>query len=704
MKTIIKYLNLKKSSGQSGQVFLVGIICMMFLGCAIVVSSLVMTSTSLKNSQVYKEGVISLYAAESGIQDAIWNILNKSESDLNSFLVPHTYDEYDFGTTWSYPVSGQLNVNGKTINPEISNIWVPLVDTNNTSWIPSVGNITPPDGTITPPTLTQSNDNLSNNNYVITGGVNNVPVYNVNINYIGTGTANLPIYSVGVWLPQGFTYINGSSNLEDAAHNKLYATEQVIECAGNEAVVWTFSSKTFNGLQTSMGQLGSAILNIQIQYNTTIDRLPQCLAWMTNASTADTANFAYTWNADVKVHNLASSAGDTDIEAFAPKSETRTLGSAVSGDYIAIGNSLMTGSDPYYLDTPLANSSYTVSVIPSDAELQGAFLYWTGWINGTTSTKPLNATRGTVLNFKINGNQVSFTAGGLPQLTGTISSSRNQTNSAAGDGYSYSCYKDVTELVRWELERENPTATNITGNAIYDVGPATGCILTEGGHEKSHAGWSLVLVYSSAATLGHQLYLYDTFTFNPWTNSGGDWGATSTHGGDIDPTNETDGPGGVISGFLVPAPVPGDTIAAKLTCFVGEGDIGYSGDFLAVNAPEAYWANPWSIPDGNSSKLWDNVTIGNYPNGSGQNLPNTAAQPDNVWNSKSQSGATTIDGVDIKTFYITWASNLIQQGDTSARIDMPTWQDSWNLVYMIISFRSEVISGGSVSYLIRRKD
>jgi hypothetical protein len=57
--------------------------------------------------------------------------------------------------------------------------------------------------------------------------------------------------------------------------------------------------------------------------------------------------------------------------------------------------------------------------------------------------------------------------------------------------------------------------------------------------------------------------------------------------------------------------------------------------------------------------------------------------------------------VDIKTFVILWESGLLQPGATSAHIDLPTQTDQWNFVYMILSFRSSVTSGGTISYLIK---
>ncbi|MDD5703842.1 MAG: hypothetical protein PHU23_17550, partial [Dehalococcoidales bacterium] len=58
------------------------------------------------------------------------------------------------------------------------------------------------------------------------------------------------------------------------------------------------------------------------------------------------------------------------------------------------------------------------------------------------------------------------------------------------------------------------------------------------------------------------------------------------------------------------------------------------------------------------------------------------------------------DGIDIDTFHIPWDSGLLEQGDTTAHIDFYTEQDNWNMVYIIISFRSKATYGGAISFLI----
>ena len=121
-----------------------------------------------------------------------------------------------------------------------------------------------------------------------------------------------------------------------------------------------------------------------------------------------------------------------------------------------------------------------------------------------------------------------------------------------------------------------------------------------------------------------------------------------------------------------------------MTAFVGEGDdtSTYTGDFVAFNAPSQYWSDAMADNIPNSYKLWDGVTTA---------IGNTSSSPNNVWNSKSVG--LSAPGVDVDTFNITWASGMLHEGDTSAHIDMYTEVDGWNLVYVILSFRSSVTGG-----------
>ena len=247
---------------------------------------------------------------------------------------------------------------------------------------------------------------------------------------------------------------------------------------------------------------------------------------------------------------------------------------------------------------------------------------------------------------------------------------QNFSGGTTPHGFSYSSYRDVTQLVReYSLAPVSP-ATNHTGYATYWVG---GVSADASSHDEwAYAGWSLVIIYTSPETQGHRLYLYDRFTYS---------NQDTTNGVNVD--FDRDGqPGGTISGFIVPHPVTGEVNAGKLTVFAGEGDVWYGGDYVSVNGV----------------KLWDGTTT----------TGNSVSNPDNSFNSTS-AGLGTYDGIDIDTLglnppggqYITWASGILQEGDTSAQVDLVTHTDVWNLVYMILSFRSETSTGGSLTYLIK---
>jgi len=182
--------------------------------------------------------------------------------------------------------------------------------------------------------------------------------------------------------------------------------------------------------------------------------------------------------------------------------------------------------------------------------------------------------------------------------------------------YAYSCFRDVTELVK---------LISLDGNATYTVASVAGD--TE--NEWSYAGWSLVIIYSSPSEEAHQLFLYDTFLY-----ADNDSSHTFT-----------------IEGFEAPLDAE-----ATLTCFVGEGDDHYDNDYMQFN----------------SYYLFDGINPQN-----------------NVWNGKSSGlSGEPIDGVDIDTFDV--SSPIINSGDTSAEVTLTTEIDSWNLVYIILAFRSEL--------------
>ncbi|MDD5082053.1 MAG: hypothetical protein PHU08_01640 [Dehalococcoidales bacterium] len=316
--------------------------------------------------------------------------------------------------------------------------------------------------------------------------------------------------------------------------------------------------------------------------------------------------------------------------------------------------------------------------------------------------------------FKIDGQQVYFDALGNPQSgLQEITADRVEVIptviSGEPNGFAYACFKNVTDLVRAFTDKAPDPETNYPGHATYTVGGVDGTLGDDDhpadGYQLAHAGWSLITIYTGPETLGHQLYLYDRFTF-----------ADDDTDLDFD-KGDNPGPGGAISGFIVPERVGTEENVSKITVFVGEGDafidgrsFGSPSDFIAFNAPEDYWdgtLDPEDIPD--SYKLWDGIDEDDYPDVQASDATNKPWKPDNVWNGHSTTFSA--DGVDIDTFYVPWDSNndgevdeddMLSPGDTSAHIDMYTYTDNWNLVYIILSFRSITTTGGTVTYLIKK--
>jgi hypothetical protein len=764
---LVKYLGEEK--GQA----LIAVLAFLLIGSLTLPPILSHISTSLKTGRIYEERTDELYAADSGIEDALWLI---KYDRLQSFFTDPDYDIYNFVTTWSYNLSDTIN--GLTANVSIENVWIPKG--------------------VSPLSPTQGRDIIESSKLMIAGTVDGETSYKIKINfYPGDGEEDdLMVESLGIWLPLGFTYVAGSSNLEAAPY---YCTPDVSPHAGGQAVVWEFSSAPFQDFPGVDPEEVPMVSEITFGFNASEPGTsPTAISWIVTSGVSDVP---LSWDADNKVYRIVSVAGEAEIEAYSVKCGLRKLGAAIEGDYRAIGNSLMidTYPDSYDIrDELLDESDAEVSDIPSDAEAIAAFLYWSGWFEGGTPQPVLEddckdfgnwisgscwnindghfrshyssgapSTRYCTLKdsldlsshdpgmvkvcwehweegslewwppssadalkfqfsgdggenwsstytafsgnigdtpqhfsytvpsayltsnfkfrfylqnfggddeychvdnfaitetvcaadtsviFKINGDQVYIDGQGDPQIDEDeiqeITASQSSILENEPGEYSYACYCDVTQLVK-EFSNQGEHQ-NHTGNGVYTVGG----VYAETGNQWSYAGWSLVIIYESPETYGHQLYLYDEFVYSDCN----DYEIINV---DFDGDGE---PGGTITGFIVPEPIWGEKFAATLTCFVGEGDECWAPDSLKFNGDYLF----------NDESPWNNV-----------------------WNSASPGMSE--DGVDIDTFYITWDSHLLEPGDSSAQLDLLTKVDSWNLVYIILSLRSETITGGTVHYVI----
>jgi hypothetical protein len=788
MKKIVN--KIRNEQGQALPIILI----LMVIGGLIIAPLLSYISSGLVAGQTYEAIADELYAADAGVEDGLWQISYNHLDDLIT-----SYDEYDFDTEFAYPSSYPVRVNNIDVDVTIENVWVPDIDE--------------------PDSISEAHSLIGTGKLMITGNIPEENTHQIKIYYYPdeSDSADFYVNTIGIWIPPGFSYnTTVECTLETylSASGKSYSRDIYPHCGG-EAVVWTLTDVLFDNLPGANRLDNPMASTIEFQYTAASEnRTPEAIAWMTTSGVSD---IPYTWDADVKVYHIQSVAEGTTVEAYAIKTELRQLGSAIAGDYRAIGNTLMT--DEHYdsggpkLDTLWSESDATASDIPSSAHVEAAFLYWSGWVEGEedvqtyfedfcnnmnqwypdsnwsavrqggnwvfqghgsgylemqdsvdlSSCKSGTATiswqqsvagnrldnydclkfqlsndggstwgslitafcrnpsynyeylipdeyltdnfkmrfyldgfsgrneycyldniriRGeeeqiiadTSIVFKINGVQVYFaddaygnptvpTEGSEEITTNKYQVLQNVDGSGNPHGYSYASFKDVTGLLQ---EYANQ------GNATYTVGEVYG----DTGDEWSYAAWSLIIIYASPETRGHQLYLYDI------TNS--DFIYVENDGTLKYP----------ISGFLVPDPIAGETTAATITCFIGEGDDYYANDFISFNPPDSYDTHPQDIP--NRYKLWDGTYSDEHPGS------NTPSSPNNVWNSKSLG--LSEDGIDIDTFYVPWGdppeNGLLKPQDTSAVVVLHTGTDSWNFIYIILSFRSDTVTGGTVTYLI----
>jgi hypothetical protein len=769
--------------GEKGQALII-VVLLMLVSALVIAPMLSHVGTGLKSGkEVFEEKMLGQYAADSGVEDALFKIQTDD---------PNIPEEWDgpwvnadpYNTPYTYTVSSP--VNGNTVEVTIEPHWVLQdLETPPTGMTPHAGMVVVGD---------------------VIGEEDGNGLYQIAIN-VTEDTKTLHVERIGAWLPSGFSYVPGSSSLEDDPSAVYYCEPYEVPHRGGRAIIWDFGEP-----RPKFEDLPGVDLKRVVTFQFMPPGHPaSAFSWVKIQS----MDVALCWDVDLKYYQITSTAmNDTydppkqiTVEAYAAENELRDMGTSVSGDYRAIGASLMIDAnhDGYYRDTLLSENDATVSDIPTGTHVEAAYLYWSAWLEGDGDSvypfpdycsnfnnwthgdrwvpdpSPPNVQRrfkgqggstdgartltmfipdtvsldlspyvdydlvrvtwnqdassgvdddeglylafsgdggsswsddgGDAIEvflgnsppsaysctipteyitdsfrmklfwnahniqdcvyidninveaiaevcddsvvFEVNGTQYYFDSDGDPvsgsgEITAGVTDQHfleNFTSSGVPNGFSYACKKDVTQLVKF--------AGITNGNGTYTVGEVDG----DTDNEWSYAAWSMIIIYSGPDIDRHQLYLYD--------------GRFIYSGMDCNVDFDGDGsPGGTVSGFLAPEDIMEAEHAAHLTCFVGEGDDVYGGD------------PPSDI---------DCILV------NGDYLSNTASPSDNVWNSASPG--LVEDGIDIDTFEVTYPT--IQPGDAEATIGLPTGTDSWNLVYIILSFSSEVTSGGTIGYLIR---
>lgn len=723
----------KLITDEKGQVLIL-VLILMVVGGLIIAPLLSYMSTGLKvGKEVFEERMYGQYAADAGVEDALYKI--KVDDPALPDEWEDVWDQDIYNTSHTYSIS---DVNDNDVDVTIQPYWI-LTGLED----PHEGML-PHAEMVVVSNITGTDPDTGNG------------VYQISISY-DMSKGQLFIMGIGAWLPVGYEYVPGSSNLEADDDADYYCMPVTEDLRGGKVIKWNYSSPYVKFQNFPGGSTGKVAVTFQF---TPAGNPASAFTWVREKR----GDVYLSWDVGVKVYQINSEATSTifpdktvTVEAYAAKNETPGMGSAMSGDYVAMGSSLMMSdpnNNPSYPNQDwrsrlLKESSATIpsGSISAGATIERVYLYWSGFIdhyywyqlkstnewqwsddpnnwsvpqdNATGLVYPNNPTLHKLTDLVETAakvNIVSFGGGGVQQdITTHTWAVWPKTNDSPACWY-YTCFYDATDIVKPLIESGVTTFTlgyastvvappnsnlrpgfdgassgqkkNITykfdlldSSGSYTVG-YTGYPLGTPAHKlpyppgesnygvryhASYAGWSLIVIYSSPETKGHQLYLYDIrnpkFIFKESFPEG-----ASESNPDFDGDSN---PGGRISGFLVPTPIEDEVNAAHMTCFIGEGDEGKTGDSFKVTGPSENWAY---LLDGVTGTVWNDV-----------------------WNSKSVG--LTAPGVDIDTFYVTWESGILNPGDTWAQVDIPTVGDGFTLSYIILSFRSEIKTSGTMSYM-----
>jgi len=724
---------------EKGQALMI-VLILMLLGGLIIAPMLAFMGSGIKiGKEVYEERMYGQYAADSGVEDALYKI--KVDDPSLPAEWENVWDQDIYSTSHTYSISDEVNDNDVEVT--IQPYWILTgIEDPNHGMLPHA-------------------DMVVVGNVSGTDPVTGYGVYQISISY-DLSKGQLFLMRIGAWLPAGFEYVPGSSNLEQTATPlpAYYCVPVTDDFRGGKTIIWDYSSPYVKFQNFPGGSTGKVAITFQF---TPSGSPASAFTWVREKR----GDIYLSWDVGVNLYKINSEATDIDsgklvtVEAYTAKNMTPGMGSAISGDYVAMGNSLMMPDPNNNPSNPgqdwrsrlLKESSATIpsGSISADATIERAYLYWSGFLdhyywyqlkktidwlwsdnpndwdvtqdNATglvyhDSPTPQQLTDLVETAAKVN--IVSFgPSGGIMQdITTHTWAVWPKTNDSPACFY-YTCFYDATDIVKPLIEGGVTTftlghastvvappnsnlrpgfngdsqgqKTNITykfdlldPSGSYTVG-YTGYPLGTPAHKlpsppgewdygqrfhASYAGWSLIVIYSSPGTKGHQLYLYDIrnpmFIFKESYPEGAS---------ESNPDFDGDGnPGGRISGFLVPTPIAGEVNAAHMTCFVGEGDKGKTGDSFRVTGPGETGAY---LLDGVPGTVWNDI-----------------------WNGQSVGiTAPANSGVDIDTFYVTWASGILNPGDTWAQVDIPTIGDGFTLNYIILSFRSDVKTSGAMSYI-----
>ncbi|MCX6003498.1 MAG: hypothetical protein NTX46_03605 [Chloroflexi bacterium] len=198
----------KRRGGEKGVAFIVVLLILLFFSLVIPVTMSFLSSKT-SGSQKSTEDTGQLYASDSGIEDALWQIkYDHLDTLFSSPTYTTPYAPYDYNTnTWTYNLSQQ--VNSEDVAVKIKNSWIPK-DIDAPS--PTEANI-----------MISGSDAAHPPRLIVTGtalpptGTPLVYTYQIKITYYPQTGENLKVEQLGIWLLRAEDTILSGAGKESAS-------------------------------------------------------------------------------------------------------------------------------------------------------------------------------------------------------------------------------------------------------------------------------------------------------------------------------------------------------------------------------------------------------------------------------------------------------------------------------------------------------
>ncbi len=432
----------KALHGQSGFGTLVTVLAIMAVGAIIIAPLLAFVITGTRAGAVHDRITDRLYAADAGIQDGIWRVTDGKYPATWK----ETWDDDVYADNLTYPLP---SLNGCSIDVTIQPVWL-LAGLET----PSAAQGSTPD-----PRL------------VITSNVLEAEARSMQIIIIMHTSIqeSTQIRRIGVWLPQGFGYVTGSSSLEQASGAAKCTHVSVQEWKNGNVVLFDYPTPVdFPALPNVSGD------RLVIGFSYTGAGAPSSSwAWCRTSSNTDCH---LSWSNDIKMFQVKSTAtdpvtgGTTSVVAGQMTNESVGTYLAYYGDYAVTGNALMRATSGKVRDRLYQESPGQISVIPASGTARKIILYWSGWKDQPEKAWSLSPTELHQLALTYGVAQVSVAAEynghryELGRVTATEWTVLPNGSPSSQNGWSYGCNADITNLVKSSLP------ASFVGNATYWVG------------------------------------------------------------------------------------------------------------------------------------------------------------------------------------------------------------------------------------------